>query len=266
MRWLSLLSVALLLVHIEAGGASPVAPATNEDAIISPRGSTAQDASQVVINKRAVNHAAGIVAGRGNNAMQEANLHDLSTTDLFKTLVIYDVQQRTREESQRASAQDGFLPSLSDMNPFVTHDYVVRLERNRPLVQLPSNRREVKESVIGLLNNRYYHQLNANHDASFYKGGEEPVASVRSPDSAWMDIRPSTRRVTETQLTKQALEALGRTREWAKEQERAHPGTMPNEAVDRALDWAWGVWLKGTGMGAGHADFPVDTIISKMAR
>ncbi|KAI3476175.1 hypothetical protein L1887_62287 [Cichorium endivia] len=98
------------------------------------------------------------------------------------------------------------------------------------------------------------------------RGGEEPVANVRSPDSAYMDIRPSTRRVTETQLTKQALEALGQTREWAKELERAHPGTMPQEAVDRALDWAWAVWLKGTGMGAGHADFPVDTIISKMAR
>jgi hypothetical protein len=266
MRLLSLLSVALLLLHIEAGGASPVAPATNEDVIISPRGSTAQGSAREAINKRALNHPAGIVAGRGNKAMQEADIRDLSTTDLFKTLVIYDVQQRAREGLQRASAKSGFLPSLSGLNPFVTHDYVVRFDRNRPLVQLPSNRREVKESVIDLLHDRYYHQLNVNHDASFYRGGEEPVANVRSPDSAYMDIRPSTRRVTETQLTKQALEALGRTREWAKEQERAHPGTMPQEAVDRALDWAWAVWLKGTGMGAGHADFPVDTIISKMAR
>lgn len=156
------------------------------------------------------------------------------------------------------------LPDYLDFPGLTTRDYLVTFDKARPSVQLPTEVDDLYESVHSYVFNKYYVALTANHEASYVKGGE--AVSARLPTS-WMDqVKPRTRAITTSQVTKDGLTAILKTRQWADQIRKARPGLLDKEAVEKSLARTWRLWISGMKEATGHAYIPVQEIASKIHR
>lgn len=207
---------------------------------------------------------------------QTLKLEDLTLAELFKALTVYQTRNaipalasrrlpRGSDRSIHVWLDAEFRPFRSNP-PFSTRSYLVHFDAARPAVELPHDAINLKESIYSYVFNKFFHTLNANHDASYLNGGEAGFPKVGIP-SSWLDaVKSQTREVTISQVVKEGLTALASTKEWAQQLRKARPGVFDVEMSEQALSRIWKTWLDAVKDASGRAYIPVHEIASKIPR
>lgn len=199
---------------------------------------------------------------------QPIYMKDLSAEELFKALVLLE-SQRTKLEASSMAHESIFrssIPAFLDRPPFTTHEYLVQFDKTLPPVSLPIKAKDLERSFQDYVINNYYLALNHNHDMSSYKGGDVELAQTGASKNWMSAVTGKTRQITNSQVVKEGLTAMIRTREWADKIRSQDPEIPPKDAVEAALKKGWRLWQNGMKIASGYAYIPVQEIAAKIHR
>lgn len=207
---------------------------------------------------------------------------ELEPEEMFKSMLIYDTQQaqatpltlaRTARPYQVGAAiAKSRWGRTFEYTPFTSKDYVVIFDRKRPGVRLPSDRQTLHEAVKTYAFDRWKAALSHNSKELLYGGGEELFPSNKGlfgfSSVDWQDENEARKGLlTTSQVTKDGLVAIVRTRQWAAQINAAQPGKMDPQAVERSLLRTWILWRQGlSDLANAYAKVKVEEIASKFHR
>ncbi|KAJ1023619.1 hypothetical protein NDA18_004607 [Ustilago nuda] len=209
-----------------------------------------------------------ISAPPGMSNSEPIYIKDLSTEELFKSLVLFESQRKKLEAASMAQERifGSSIPAFLNRPLFTTREYLVGFDKTRPPVSFPVEAEDLHRSVEDHAFQKYFLTLQHHHNFNPYKGGD--VMLVKTGGSKGMGSATTgwTQEITKNQLAKKGLVAMSRTRKWADNIRSRHPEILPKDAVEAALAKGWRFWHNGLNTASGYAYIPIQDIAAKLHR
>ncbi|CDU23478.1 uncharacterized protein SPSC_02107 [Sporisorium scitamineum] len=209
------------------------------------------------------------------------HIRDLSTEDLFKTMIIHDTSLQIPTTTPPASpTSHSSIPSTSSesnsikvleflrlpswLDYPVTQPNLVRFSTHAPPVLVSHNPSDVTRSIESHAFYTYYVRLNQNHDAT------------RPPATGWgywvrdwfSQISANTRADTTQQVAEEGKAAKRKAKKWALglvEAQGGDGGTVVDE-IEKSLEKTWSSWMVGFREATGYAVAPLGRVKPKILR